>query len=990
MKYKTLLTIWLLSLSSALFATHTKGGYITYKPIGSTKIEVSYAFYRDCNGLAFNTPGNCKIECKDSGFSTNLSLTLKSITDVSNYHDSVSTCSPQNTTNAGPGVERLVYTATVDFTLSQFSRYATCCKIQFTSSLCCRSNSINSGPSGNFYNYTEVDLCKVSGNYSPQVYAEPSTISCCNQPFYYSDGILDIIDHDSLSFHWAKPLTNWNVPATYNGNYSYVKPFDVYYPGSLTWPYANPNVSPPIGLFLNPENGEIIFTPVKCDEVTIAVYEVKEWRKDSNGIYQHIGSIRVEKLFDTRSCPDNNPPTIDGPYQYEVCAGNTLCFDIETDDKPFIPPPPASPPAGDSVFISWNQGIRAASFTIIQDSLHQNGRFCWTTKKEDARSIPYSFSVYASDNHGPLNATTARTFRVYVRYWADSNITITPLTCSLYEVTSQPATPIYGTPYYVRTILDSSGTLITDPGIAEFKSSGSSVAFYGTDTFAIGRAGTYIIHSSSCPEEYFDTIVVNNPMEVHIDSNDVRVCQFDTAILEGRAENASGKVSYQWYHADTALSGETDSVLNVYVDYLGTKDFWLVAEDQNGCRAKWMATAGTNPQTYPILEDSSISCMEDTVHFSIDPNLTYKSVWWSTGTSSFRTFSTSTQMVYLEIEDLNSCDWIDSSYTFFVPTPTFDIVDTVICDSSYRLDPGYFLSYSWNTGENTRIIEVDTTAEYEVTVRDEHNCYHSKKVLIEFIDHTNLEVRDTTVCQDDYELFLNNLINKPSDPSKGKIWWSCIECFGNIEDSVLYNHGDSAKSNFAFRLKKGTYHMASSDSDIVQLGFQYTDENACTNADTMLLTILSQGWAPKIGKNKHMLGSDIANVQWYRNDSLLVGQISDSIDASIIGIYKARKLRGNGCWTEFSNEISHTASLVPVLKQDHLIYPNPSRGEWTIITTKPIGQLKVLNQLGQEINFSLEEMHEAYELKLHEPDGVYQLYYEIDGSRFNRKLLLFN
>ena len=990
MTYKTILTIWLLSLSSTLFATHTKGGYITYKPIGNSKIELRYTFYRDCNGIPFKLPANsCKIQCVDSSFSENLSLTLVSIKDVSFYHDSVTTCSPQNTMTSGPGVERFVYMDTVDFGLSKYARFATCCKIQFTSSLCCRSNSINTGPaSDNFFNYTELDLCQATGNYSPQVYAEPATSSCCNQPFYYSDGILDIIDHDSLSFHWAEPLISWGNSSSYSGMYSYQKPFDVYYPGSLSWPYANPDALPPIGVYLHPETGEIIFTPVDCDEITVAVYEVKEWRKDSNGVYQHIGTIRVDKQFDTRSCPNNSPPDIEGPYAYEVCAGNTVCFDIKTSDQVFVPPPPAKPTAGDSVFISWNQGIRAGSFTITQDSLYQNARFCWNTKREDSRTKPYTFTVQARDNAGPINAVSTKNFKVYVRFWSDSNRSINPLSCARYEVTSQLPSPVIGTPYFIRAVLDSNGARITDPGIAEFSLSDSSSTWYRTDTLSIGRAGTYIIHSSSCPDEFYDTIYVTNPLEVHIDKRNIRVCQYDTATLEGRVENANGKVSYQWYHADTALLGQTDSILKVHVDYLGVKEFWLYATDQNGCTAKWSATAGIFPQTFPVLEDSTTSCEGDTVHLTIDPNLTFKSVWWSTGTSSFRTFSTSTQMVYLEVEDLYSCNWIDSTYTFFVPSPDFGINDTIVCDNSLRLDPGYFLSYDWNTTETTRIIEVDSTAYYEVTVRDNNSCYHSKKVFIEFTDHTVLEVMDTSLCQDDMELYLNPQIKKPANTSNGKIWWSCIECFGNIEDSVLFNHGDSTNSNFSFRLAKGTYHMFSSDSDKVQLGFHYTDKNACKNQDTMLLVIHHQEAAPVITKNKHMLGSSISNVQWFRNDSLLLGQVSDSIDASIIGTYKARILGSNGCWSEFSNEISHTAGYRPLPSHSHLIYPNPSSGTWVIQGGHAIEQIQVTNLLGQEVEFELNYEDNQQTLSIDADEGVYQLYYEIEGTVYSKKLLL--
>jgi hypothetical protein len=46
-----------------------------------------------------------------------------------------------------------------------------------------------------------------------------------------------------------------------------------------------PDANPPIGTYLDPETGDLVFTPTDCSEVTIASIRINEWRKDSTGTY---------------------------------------------------------------------------------------------------------------------------------------------------------------------------------------------------------------------------------------------------------------------------------------------------------------------------------------------------------------------------------------------------------------------------------------------------------------------------------------------------------------------------------------------------------------------------------------------------------------------------------------------------------------------------------------------------------------------------------
>jgi hypothetical protein len=81
-----------------------------------------------------------------------------------------------------------------------------------------------------------------------------------------------------------------------------------------------PNAKPPLGFYLDPFNGDLVFTPTKCDEVGIVVIEIKEWREDSaTGKMLHIGTTRRDMQLIVMNCGSNWPPEIKSTkYNYTV------------------------------------------------------------------------------------------------------------------------------------------------------------------------------------------------------------------------------------------------------------------------------------------------------------------------------------------------------------------------------------------------------------------------------------------------------------------------------------------------------------------------------------------------------------------------------------------------------------------------------------------------------------------------------------------------
>jgi gliding motility-associated-like protein len=558
-------------------ATHVMGADITYRCIDTLKFEITVKYYRWCGGVGFSNPSSAtKIRCA-SGGSANVSLTLDNIKEITPVcATATGECVPSNTYGTGQGIEQHTYKATIDFNSSPYSSLASsCCKIIIETGQCCRNSNINTGASNaNFYTYAELDICKAPCNSSPALTSEPIAILCCNQPFFFNNGASDTSDFDSLSYSWAQPKSAYSTNIGYSGTwYAYNHPFKAYYPGSLQPPYKNPNASPPIGITLDPESGDIILTPTRCDEVTVAVIEVKEWRKDSTGTYQNIGATRRDMQFITKTCPDNNPPIINGPYSYNVCAGSQLCFNITTNDPVFTPPPPATAPAPDTVKVSWNRGIPGATFSVINPTARlQTGQFCWTPGVDQASDLPYAFTVTARDNACPLNAVTVRSFRITVKHKAEAERDVDTLPCGKYAFKSTPIQGFRGTPSYRWQILDSNLNIVFDNKLAKFNSTGNFLSIKQEDTIQFRRGGKYIIQHTinnapqNCPTTYYDTLIVPQLLEANLSlGKDTFICAGTTLRIDPYLRNAvNTPLKYQW-----STMGVTD--LGLFVNNAVTK-----------------------------------------------------------------------------------------------------------------------------------------------------------------------------------------------------------------------------------------------------------------------------------------------------------------------------------------------------------------------------------------------------------------------------------
>lgn len=400
------------------------GADITYTCDSAYAYTFKLVYYRYCGGVPVSNPSsNTQFISQQTGTKVGVSLNLESIKEVTPLCKSASArCYPSNTSRTGDGIEAHTYTVSVDFKKAPYSNLLSngTCEIRLETGQCCRNSNINTGAANqNFYTYALINLCEAPVNNSPQFLYPPIGQLCCNQPSYSSVGGFDLTDFDSLSYSFANPLRGYNNKISYSSNYTFEQPFQVYYPGTLKYPYNNPNATPPIGIYLDEANGSMIWTPTKCDEITVAVLEITEWRKDSAGTYRKIGITRRDMQYITTLCPGNNPPIIKGEKIQTIKLTPCMeeyCFTIQTYDKVLVPPPPfAAPPADTVSFVPPTLPYGVTFHILNPTDTNPAAEICLDIAKVDLTKLtqhPLVFPITIRDNACPLNAVSTYVYRL--------------------------------------------------------------------------------------------------------------------------------------------------------------------------------------------------------------------------------------------------------------------------------------------------------------------------------------------------------------------------------------------------------------------------------------------------------------------------------------------------------------------------------------------------------------------------------------------------
>ncbi len=939
---QTILLILFLFQGQA-FATHSMGGEVTYRYLGGLKYEITFKFYRDCRGISIDSisaqmRGNVGTASK----SKRLTPTRISIKDVSNYCKKNSNpCGKANTIGSNLGIEEHLFRDTIDFDNAD-SAFKKCCVVQLGFGQCCRITSEV------FWVYGELNICTAPKNSSPVLTSVPSNILCCNQPFYYNNGAVDSIDLDSLSYSWADPFTSWTAKTTWGSGKSSKSPFADYFPSGYDKNKGpKPDADPPIGTYLDPETGDLILTPTDCSDVTNASIKISEWRKDSTGTYKKIGEVSRDMVFFVVSCSANNPPILNGPYRYEVCANQKICFTVVTSDKQVIPPPPAKPYPPDTVLISWNRGInKGATFKILDSTARlQKGQFCWTPKESDASDLPYTFTVTARDNNCPMNGISIKSYSVRVKKNAKTSVIKKHIKNGLYEIKSEKEAGFKGTATYKWYINDSVNRYLDTAYY--FYSVNPLQSSRQVDSVQFYKGGKYIIVHTinnpplNCPTTYFDTIKVGpvtpilkmNPsgfqqkwacknaidtifpsvknakkpvkykwssssadtlpyiivkykrdttfrVDVYdsagyhqfaewkiflypepklVEKKDISICNGDTVSLSGSASNYIDTVYWKWFFNGKLIS------TNQKISLWQTGIYSLKISDTTKCFSKSDSIKVSNMVVTIGKGMEKTACLGDTVSLSDTASKISGPKFWKWFFAGKQISTDSNIKIVelgkysLEISDSNKCltwrDTIERKNMILNADAGSDIkvcqYETVVFNANgldttngntggylwYREDftPPAFSNkntFQFPFNKDGRMILQLQQMKGTLICADLDTVYYSFRQLPEVI------LRNGTICQNETELDLQNIILKPTNSAKGVLTWQLIKTLkkpggsANSLTDLVYDKDPTTNNSYYLKVDKSTIDLNGKFKDSVILGLTYKDEFGCQNASS--------------------------------------------------------------------------------------------------------------------------------------------------------------
>ncbi|MBN2669386.1 MAG: T9SS type A sorting domain-containing protein [Bacteroidales bacterium] len=527
-----------------------------------------------------------------------------------------------------------------------------------------------------------------------------------------------------------------------------------------------------------------------------------------------------------------------------------------------------------------------------------------------------------------------------------------------------------------------------------------------SQTISPTSSGTYsvtISDANGC-ENSDDILVTFNPLPNIELGNNIETCDGQAVTL-----NAGSAESYEWSTTETSQTISPTSTGTYYVTII----------DANGCENSDNITVTFNTLPTVNLGDDVESCEGETV--TLDAGSGFESYEWFDGEDTQTISPTSSGDYIVTVTDANGCENTDIIFVTFYPIPTVDLGEdfTSCTGSTVTLDAGSGAdSYEWGDGEDTQTIDVTSAASYYVTVTT-NGCSASDEITVSFDANISINLGDDIVmCQGDVanlnagsgfdtytwsngessqSINVNTEGTYAVEVSSG----ACPSVSDTIEVIVnslpIVNLGSDTAicENAILLLEAGTFdhylwnNMSSNSTLIVSTAGTYfvevTDENACSNSDTINISINSLP-VVNLGNDTTICSGASLLLDAGTFDNYLWND--NSFGATLIvtetGIYSVEVTDANACTN--SDTINVIVDICAGIAENGLAYsmhvfPNPANdyinivSENTIIKTIQVVSIsgkiyKQLNVSDSNININIENLEKGvYFLKIETSDS---------------------
>jgi hypothetical protein len=286
---------------------------------------------------------------------------------------------------------------------------------------------------------------------------------------------------------------------------------------------------------------------------------------------------------------------------------------------------------------------------------------------------------------------------------------------------------------------------------------------------------------------------------VNIVTNKDSLCLGNSTVLNASVVGGSGTFTYSWTSDPPGFVSDEASVL---VWPTVTTTYYVEVNDGSIIMSDAILIT-VLPLPVVDLGDDIAICSGETAILDAGPGFSH--YFWATGQTGQTITVSEAGGYWVEVTNQYGCSDRDTIYLEINPLPAVNLgADNVLCDgSSVMLSAGTgFVSYIWNTGDNSYYINVTDPGEYWVEVTDNNGCVNSDTILL-----TGAPAPDVSLGND------QNFCQGTAIPLDA----------GSGFASYLWSTGETAATISAS--EGGEYWV------------EVTDANGCSARDTVFLTM---------------------------------------------------------------------------------------------------------------------------------------------------------
>lgn len=270
-----------------------------------------------------------------------------------------------------------------------------------------------------------------------------------------------------------------------------------------------------------------------------------------------------------------------------------------------------------------------------------------------------------------------------------------------------------------------------------------------TESIVVTTSGDYsvsVVDQNGCEGESADvTITVYQNPQPEIAASDTVTCDGQSITLVSSEAEA-----YSW------STGANSQQIDVTVSGVYT----VTVTDINGCMGADSVEITVNPTPTPLPvitpDGPTTFCDGDSVTLSVD---TWEAYEWSPNGDTTQSIVVDESGLYVvTVTNEFGCEADAAGIVVTVNDNPEPIItangDSAICDGEeILLSTGFFSTYSWNTGDTTQLISVDSTGSYTVTVTNQFGCEGTSEAF-DVVSNPNPVVSidadgPTTICVGD-------------------------------------------------------------------------------------------------------------------------------------------------------------------------------------------------------------------------------------------------